>query len=165
MTPCLETQTWDQDRSCLFRIDPESLPGDGDVRRLRGRRPWGRRLRRIRPCTYRIHCLQPKLQPRRHTWWCGWILSFFRIKLRASITRCVKSRSGRYVRNWLHLYTRSQSIQSPNFVCRLSSCDKNSWNLKFIKSGRGKQTTLPYLVMWNSFVESKLCLRIFRRFT
>merc|ERR1712177_9309 len=40
-----------------------------DGQRWRGRRPWGRRLQRSRPCTCRSHCRRQAQQRPRHTSW------------------------------------------------------------------------------------------------
>jgi len=56
---------------------PHSLPGDAGGRRLTGRQRGERRLRRIQPCTFQIHCRRPERWPRRRTFWqsCCWTLN------------------------------------------------------------------------------------------
>ena len=52
----------------LFSTVPDAWGG----RRWRGTRPWERRLRRTRPCTFRTHCPQREQQRLRHTCWLFW---------------------------------------------------------------------------------------------
>ncbi len=47
----------------------DSLPDAWGGPQLRGTRPWGRRLQRSQPCTFRNHCPLRELLRHRHTSW------------------------------------------------------------------------------------------------
>ena len=70
------------------------VPDDVVFLQWMGRQLLGHRLRRNRPCTYRSHCLRPKRQHPRHTWWIISLVPF------TSNKSCKRSDRKQNTSNW-----------------------------------------------------------------